>query len=186
MLQIHIPGIGQSEWDIDEQVDASRLALLAELSRDASLEFVKPVHARVRARMVGESIMIEGWINTSVKMTCSRCLSTFELPIDIDFRASVVEQGTVPGDDPPTEEIELSANDMEVIPYSGESIDLREEIAQQIIMALPFKPLCRETCKGLCSGCGVDLNHTPCQCDNQNPNSPFAVLKNLPFPQGKA
>ena len=186
MLRIHISGIGQSEWDIDEQVDASRLALLAELIRDASLGFVKPVHVRMRARAMGESIMIEGWIDTSAKMTCSRCLSPFELPIDIDFRASAVEQGNVPGDDPSTEDVELSANDMDVIPYSGESIDLCEEVAQQIIMALPFKPLCRETCKGLCSGCGVDLNHTPCQCDNQDPNSPFAVLTKLSFPQGKA
>lgn len=186
MLQIYIAGIGQSEWDIDEQVDISRLTLLAELSRDASLEFVQPVHAQIRARVVGESIVIEGRIDTLVKIVCSRCLSPFELPIDIDFRVNAVERDKVHGDDPSTEEVELSANEMDVIPYSGESIDLRQEIAQQIVMALPFKPLCSETCKGLCSGCGVDLNRTPCQCDNQNLNSPFAVLKKLSFPPGKA
>jgi uncharacterized protein len=74
---------------------------------------------------------------------------------------------------------------MDVITYMGDSIDLRDEVAQQIIMALPFKPLCRNNCKGLCSRCGIDLNHQACQCHNQNQGSPFAVLKTLNFPTKK-
>ncbi len=183
MLQLHIAGIGQSEWDIDEQVDASRLALLERLSRDASLEFVQPLLVLARARFAGESIMVDGRIRTAVKMTCSRCLSPFELPIDIDFKASAVDRDKVRGDNPQNEEVELSAEDIEVLPYSGDNIDLGEEIAQQIIMALPFKPLCRDTCKGLCSGCGVDLNRKACRCDNQDQNNPFAVLKKLDLPR---
>jgi len=46
-------------------------------------------------------------------------------------------------------------------------------------MALPVKTLCRENCKGLCDGCGHDLNEGDCGCNHQPPDSRFAALKNL-------
>ena len=80
------------------------------------------------------------------------------------------------------EEIELAAHEMEVLAYSGNSIDLRDEIAQQLIMALPFNPQCSQACRGLCSRCGANLNTTTCQCTSEDEGNPFAVLKNLALP----
>ncbi len=45
-----------------------------------------------------------------------------------------------------------------------EYLDLSEDIRQEIIVALPPFPLCRKDCRGLCPGCGVNLNTTPCRC----------------------
>jgi uncharacterized protein len=186
MLRIHIGSIMDTTgWILDEQVEPLLLPLIADVSREGSAQFTQPVHARVRATMAGESVAIEGRLQTAVRLICSRCLEPFEFIIDTDFSAVALPEKPTLNDSRSTDAIELSADEMDVIPYTGDSIDLRDEIAQQIIMVLPFKPLCRETCKGLCSRCGIDLNHHACQCHNQNQGSPFAVLKTLSFPPKK-
>ena len=185
MLQIHIGSITETGWNLDEQVEALLLPLIADVSRDGSVAFTRPMHARIHARMAGESVLIDGRLQTAVRLICSRCLEHFEFIIDIDFSATAMPENPALNDGRSVDDIELSADEMDVITYTGDSIDLRDEIAQQIIMMLPFKPLCRETCKGLCSRCGIDLNHHACQCHNQDQGSPFAILKTLSVPPKK-
>jgi uncharacterized protein len=185
MLRIHIPSIKENEWNVDEQVDASQLPLLARVSRDGSATFTRPVHARIRATWSGESILVDGRVQTAVRLVCSRCLEPFQHPIDTVFTATAIADKESFADHRLADDIELSADEMDVIFYGGDSIDLSEEIAQQIIMSLPYKPLCQAACKGLCSRCGINLNHHSCQCDNQDQGSPFAILKTLRLPPQK-
>ena len=185
MLQIHIASIAEKKWHIDEAVDISHLPLLVGVSRDGSTTFTRPVRASVRATWSGESILINGELQTAVRLICSRCLEPFEHVIDTVFTATAIAENDTLTDQHVADDVELSADEMDVIFYGGDSIDLSEEIAQQIIMALPYKPLCQETCKGLCSQCGINLNHGSCQCDHQDESNPFAVLKTLQLPPQK-
>jgi uncharacterized protein len=185
MLQIHIASIAENEWHIDEAVDISHLPLLVNVSRGGSTVFTRPVRARIRATWSGESILVNGELQTAVRLICSRCLEPFEHVIDTAFTATAIAENESFADQRLADDVELSADEMDVIFYGGDSIDLGEEIAQQIIMALPFKPLCQETCKGLCSQCGINLNHGSCQCDHQDQSNPFAVLKTLRLPPQK-
>jgi uncharacterized protein len=52
-------------------------------------------------------------------------------------------------------------------------------IADMIELAKPNNPLCRKDCKGLCSRCGIQLNHESCKCNRININNPFDKLKFL-------
>lgn len=61
----------------------------------------------------------------------------------------------------------------------GEEIDLRSLIAEQVIMALPYRALCDENCKGVCASCGIDLNQQACQCRQENVLNKFAALKDF-------
>ena len=45
-----------------------------------------------------------------------------------------------------------------------EYIDLGEEIRQELILANPAKILCKTDCKGMCPGCGTNLNVEQCKC----------------------
>ena len=45
-------------------------------------------------------------------------------------------------------------------------LDMSEAIRQYFGFCMPFKPVCREDCKGLCLTCGADLNDADCSCDN--------------------
>ncbi|NLA05033.1 MAG: DUF177 domain-containing protein, partial [Firmicutes bacterium] len=31
-----------------------------------------------------------------------------------------------------------------------------------------YNPLCKPDCRGLCPGCGVDLNETTCSCEDES------------------
>lgn len=183
MLKIHIGSIPPDNGvDLDERLEAQRLPLLKAVADDGSVVFVQPVHTRLHARLVGESVMLEGHVETSVRLTCSRCLALFQSTIEADFSLTALPEIAVAEPFETGDEIELSKDEMDAVAYQGDIIDLREEIGQQIIMALPFQPLCRKTCKGLCSRCGADLNQTSCRCRRQHASSPFDVLKKLSLP----
>ncbi len=45
-----------------------------------------------------------------------------------------------------------------------EIVEMDEDLRQEIILGLPERLLCKESCKGLCLGCGVNLNIEKCKC----------------------
>ena len=65
--------------------------------------------------------------------------------------------------------------------FSGERIDLEPLFREQFVLAIPYAPLCSETCKGLCPQCGIDRNTDSCACEP--PIDPrLAALKGLKIP----
>ena len=64
--------------------------------------------------------------------------------------------------------------------YSGNEIDLRKAIEDNIVLSLPSQFLCKEDCLGLCPVCGMNLNQSICSCNRETiKDSPFGVLQNL-------
>ena len=73
---------------------------------------------------------------------------------------------------------EVSEEDLDVFPFDGERVDLEPLLREQFVLAVPFAPLCAETCKGLCPQCGIDRNTASCSC--QPPIDPrLAALQGL-------
>ncbi len=185
MLRIHIGSIGPQGLAVDERLEPTVLPLLkAVIEADASLHVTHPVHARLDLRPAGEAIMIDGTLATRATVICQRCLEPFTLDIRAQVHVSAVPETAATAQDRTDAEVELLADEMDVITHSGDIVDLQDEVAQQVIMALPFSPLCKKTCKGLCHQCGANLNETACHCDPDDAKSPFAVLKSLSFPDG--
>ena len=60
-----------------------------------------------------------------------------------------------------------------------EKVDLDDLLRQQLYLSLPVKNLCAEECRGLCPGCGANLNQADCTCGAGEDRSPFAVLRQL-------
>ena len=60
--------------------------------------------------------------------------------------------------------------------FDGEVIEIDQLVAEQIFLTLPVKVLCSEECKGLCPGCGANLNDEACRCKVDDRKSPFAKL----------
>ena len=116
----------------------------------------------------------------SSNAACSRCLQAYETQLatrfDLTYTRSI-SHDTETFDQ--HKEIELKAQDLGLIFFNGEEIDLMEGIQEQAVLAFPIQPLCQHRCKGLCSRCGADLNQGDCGCDRGSLNSQFAALKNL-------
>jgi uncharacterized protein len=83
------------------------------------------------------------------------------------------------GEDSQPREIELNAEDMGMVYFQGDKINLIETIQEQVLMEFPFRVLCKRGCKGLCPGCGADLNEDQCNCDRKPSAGKFDALKNL-------
>ncbi|MDR3344908.1 MAG: DUF177 domain-containing protein [Oscillospiraceae bacterium] len=64
-----------------------------------------------------------------------------------------------------------------VLPDS--QLDLRETVREELYLQLPSKLLCTPNCRGLCPGCGANLNNAVCTCIKQiDPR--LAALLSLP------
>lgn len=138
--------------------------------------FVKPLDVKLSVAREFDHIRVHGNVATSVSMVCSRCLGETVHDVASAFTIFYSRDG---GGDQDEEEVELAEEDLISAIYEGDEIDFSAEIAEQVLLAMPFKPLCRDDCRGLCSKCGADLNVADCGCDRQDTNLKFSALKNF-------
>lgn len=175
----HIPHQGLV---IQRRVPATEFETLNLLMANQDAGFPGSIDIDVSVVPLRDLIQVEGSVRTRVRLECSRCIESFEAPLHRQFALSYSRK--IPEDlhQSKADGIELTAQQIGVILYQGDEIDLRDALAEQVILALPFKPLCDEACKGLCAGCGVNLNQEACRCDAEAAEGPFDVLKKLKFP----
>jgi uncharacterized protein len=69
--------------------------------------------------------------------------------------------------------------DLDITYLSNDYVDLSEVLTEQLQLQVPFQPLCKADCKGMCSHCGADLNTGRCACAKITNAHPFSVLKDL-------
>ena len=123
-----------------------------------------------------EGISFAGRIETSVKLSCSRCLEEYSAPLALPFDLLyTTEPEGVPGADNRMDEDMVTR-----VHYDGVRIDLQALLSEQVYLGLPLKPLCRPDCLGLCPRCGTNLNAGDCDCAEERTEDPrLRVLKNL-------
>jgi uncharacterized protein len=135
-----------------------------------------PVRAEGRVLKSGETIYFSAEASGEFELVCSLCAKSFVAPVEVSVEAvftpgpAGVEKEKDAGED---------AGDTETVYYAGDAVDLFPPLRDQITLAEPMRPLCREDCKGLCLICGADLNKTKCECKVTSGDPRFAGLKNL-------
>jgi len=125
-----------------------------------------------RISKTSTTVFIKGEFSAIIDANCSRCLEDTNVPIGGKFTYTLL-----PAKAEIREDVELTADDLEISHYSGEFIDLTSIICEQIILQIPIKKLCTENCKGLCLHCGMNLNNSSCNCHIAAVNNKMAVLK---------
>jgi uncharacterized metal-binding protein YceD (DUF177 family) len=114
------------------------------------------------------------WADTRVELECGRCLKHFEAPIHADFALQFE-----PAKDQRPDDLDEDTADMSVATYAGESLAVGEQLRQELELLVPYAPVCREDCKGLCRRCGQDLNDGECGCPRDAEGGAFADLSKL-------
>lgn len=129
----------------------------------------------------GTSVFATGRIHGWLEVACSRCLGPARIPFEEALRVTYVPEAEVPKDPVDAEEeltIAPGDEELDVYGYDGETVDLAPLLREQVVLAVPYAPLCKEDCAGLCPQCGADKNLSPCSCEP--PIDPrFAALKSL-------
>jgi uncharacterized protein len=179
MAHIHIEQIKDIERNFTFDEKPGSYPALANLIKNKECEFLAPVRTQLRATRIGDIFEAVGSVQTRIQMACSRCLSDFQFPVQSKFALTYTREVPETDAEMTDTEIELRYEDMGLIYFSGEIIDLQPDIATQVMLAMPVKPLCSETCKGLCPTCGIDLNKEACRCERTPLNNQFAALRDL-------
>src|SRR6185312_5947701 len=105
----------------------------------------------LRLEAVMEGILVSGTIRGRTEGECVRCLDPVEDEIETDVQELYVYPGRTPEGEDEDELRELV----------DEMIDLEPVLYDTLVPALPFQPLCRDDCPGLCSECGARLADAP-------------------------
>jgi uncharacterized protein len=118
---------------------------------------------------------VAGHVNGELELTCGRCLEPFTMLVAGAFDLRYVPRVENVGEG----EREVGEDDLTTAFYDDDQIDLSELISEQFHLALPMKPLCSESCKGLCPHCGTNLNTGTCSCNEKWEDPRLAALRDL-------
>ena len=153
-------------------------------ARRVSFAAVEPFQLDFSAHSMGPDLYLEGSMSGAIEVECSRCLARYRHPLRDAFRLVLEPAGErVPAEPEGAAALERDGmclgDELESGWYRGRELHLDTFFAEVIALTLPVQPVCREACAGLCPRCGVDRNHTQCDCESSVTKSPFAVLASL-------
>lgn len=135
--------------------------------------FPNPVAVTVTVQKAEEQAIAAGDATTVVTATCVRCLEEFPIEVDEAFRAVVRVA--------PPKEVTVDTGDDEyyLISAANPVWDMGDVVRQMILLAIPDNPVCRDDCRGLCAGCGRNLNTEECVCAEPKSTGGLAKLADL-------
>jgi uncharacterized protein len=169
--------IGKS-INYQERIPAKQLA-----SKDLKFAADSFVDVDLTLTNLGTMITVKGVIEAELVLDCSRCLVDYTYHLSLEVEEDFYNQGDLPQSY--AEEIQLSTDDLRFASYQGDMIDLSETIRENILLNVPIKTICDQTCRGICAQCGINLNEKQCQCKDERIDLRLEALKKLLSDEGK-
>lgn len=175
-LIINIENITEEGIEITEELERAWLANVPEFTIENDLAYIKDrIQIRASVNREGNNLHLRGKVQFVIRTFCSRCGDDLDYPVDSGFDLVLMPSR----EEIPVLEEELTPEDLEHLFYQGKEVDLNPYFQEQIALEIPMQFLCRPDCKGVCPGCGSDLNHEPCQCGKQSGDPRLAALRQL-------
>ena len=146
--------------------------------KDAAQE--SRVAGEVSMLRTDRGIWVSAALDTKVQSSCSRCLADVEQPVHMDIEEEYLPEIDVNTGarlnvpDEQSENFYINHNHI---------LSLAEAVNQYLDMNTPMKPVCSDSCKGICLTCGIDLNENTCTCDNDQIDPRWGPLVELVAPQ---
>ena len=107
----------------------------------------------LRLESVHDGILVSGTAAVAIHGECSRCLDPIDYDLDVDVQELYVFDPAADGGE--------DSEDDQMYEVQDETIDLEPMLRDAVITQLPFQPVCREDCQGLCAQCGARLEDDP-------------------------
>lgn len=107
-----------------------------------------PIDLELRLESVVEGVLVTGTAVVALAGQCARCLERIASDEEVDLQELYLHPDKEPDDD-------------EASRLEDELIDLEPLIRDTVVLDLPYTPLCRPDCAGLCPECGANLNTEP-------------------------
>jgi len=130
------------------------------------LETLGELKAELLFSRYNGDVYVTGTARAAFRLECGRCLKDYDFTLSLDIKSAFISAEKAVGDD-------------EVYTYENYEIDVSGFLREQFLLNLPLKQVCNEDCRGLCPGCGKNLNEGDCHCPKKDADSRLAVLKKL-------
>ncbi len=135
-----------------------------------------PLNVRFQAHYAAGAVEVGGRLAAEMTLVCSRCLTHFEHALEVPVKAlfkvkdreSEAEDDALDADDEADEDTYF---------VTGSKVDLRPFFVENVLLNVPFIPICDPDCKGLCPVCGVNRNEQSCGCKPERIDPRLAGLK---------
>ena len=141
------------------------------------LRQVEPLDWAGFIERTGDEIRFQGRLKTRLELACVRCLKTIEQPVDRAFDLYFRQRDSFVYDE--DADIELEEADTQTSFMTGTEMPLAGIFREQVLLAMPMKPLCSTDCRGLCPSCGFNRNAGSCDCSAQPMNPAVEGLLQL-------
>ncbi|MCC3275103.1 MULTISPECIES: YceD family protein [unclassified Arthrobacter] len=106
----------------------------------------------LRLEAVHEGILVSGVVIAPVRGECGRCLKPLAYDQEVDVQELFYYEDAESFEEDEEEEQRRIERDV---------IDLEPVLRDAVVLTMPFQPVCREDCPGLCSECGARLEEDP-------------------------
>jgi uncharacterized protein len=162
-MKIDLKEIGASGISIERRIPSTRFNP-DEASAGPALRVRGEARLEVAVRRTGERFHLRGRLEADVEIACDRCLGTFDIAVRPEFDYYLVPRRPVDE----WAEVEIDETARREVEVDRLELDLLHLAREQVRLGLPMKALCRDDCRGLCSGCGADLNREDCRCQDDS------------------
>lgn len=134
---------------------------------------VDEVDLQLAVQQSAKEYFCQGRVSAQVVLECARCLVEFEAEVEgpTDFIVCSADVATGQKDTDSEEYVCFQGNDLRA--------DIVEPVRQALMLSLSMKPLCSDDCRGLCPGCGTNLNQQTCDCENKTTDPRWDGLSDL-------
>jgi len=112
------------------------------------IEADAPLELDLRIESVSEGVLVTGTLTAPIVGECARCLSRFDERVEVGLTELYAYRDSI---------TEATTEEDEVGRVVGDIVDLEQPIIDAVGLELPFSPVCRPDCPGLCPRCGVAL-----------------------------
>ena len=113
-----------------------------------------------------QGLIVQANFSAETTLECVRCLNEFDRSLTWQLTELYAFN-------------KKSVSESELLLPEDAHIDLQPLVREYALLEVPIKPICKPTCKGLCSVCGEDLNQIDCGHKDIAEESPFSALKGL-------
>ncbi len=177
--------VSQADESDDTEISPTILAKLAKSKK------ARAIQLKLRAHKLDQIYILNGRIQTSVHLICSRCATYFDFPLDHKFSSLYSKDRVMAGISESgdstrnyarhSHDDDSESQDIDITYLTDDFINMADLVVEQIQLQLPFRPLCSDTCQGVCVTCGTNLNLGRCACKKIGANNPFAQLASKNF-----
>jgi len=162
-MKINIQKLENELIEIDDRCDTDFL------DQEYRRFYPEEVQLHILVDKFGRDIKIDVTLHTIAHYTCHRCLADYSVAFDVrEKQIFQIGEGKLQDSD---EVIRLPANTTD--------IDISFVLSEMILLNHPIKMLCKEDCKGICPGCGADLNKESCRCGETKYDPRWEALRKL-------